>query len=442
MEGSFGFGQQSLWIGDIDVTMTENMIRAAFPPNAGVVGVKFIRDKNTGYPVGYGFIEFSSPAAAQQALRLYNGSPIPGTSRALNLNAAEHGESEGTMHGIYISGLPADATDAKLYMLFAQRYSTVRTAKVIVDPTTGLPRGYGFVKFVGTEDCNRAIAECQGIQMSGKPLRVSPILGSLSAQQQQHQTSLLSSSEPTQQQQYTDATDPNNTTIYVGNLHKGATEEEVLRVFSPCGTVASVRILPGKCCCFVNFATKASAEAAFSLNGLAIGPQRVKLSWGKVPARSVAAVNAAAAAAASSSSSTAHQPLIQHQTTPATSAAAAAGVDPMSVYQAQLNAYQQYYYMYYMQAAAAAAAANATTTTTTATTNSTGSNGGNESVDGMQRTENNAEKKDVHVSHADKVVHRIDVDAENDKLIENGAFTDICPPQLSRPLFGVPYNTP
>ena len=84
MEGGFGFGQQSLWIGDIDATMTENMVRAAFPPSAGVVGVKFVRDKSTGYPAGYGFVEFSSPAAAQQALRLYNGSPIPGTPHTLN----------------------------------------------------------------------------------------------------------------------------------------------------------------------------------------------------------------------------------------------------------------------------------------------------------------------------------------------------------------------
>lgn len=470
METNFGSdnnssGQQSLWIGDIDVMMNENMIRSAFPPSAGVVNVKFIRDKNTGYPIGYGFVEFTSAAAAQQALRLYNGGPIPGSTRTLRLNLAEHSESEGATHGLYVANLPPDVTEPKLHALFSQRYKTVRTVKVILDAATGLPRGYGFVKFASAEERDRALIECQSIQMGGKTLKVSPVQGPQITpefplqQAGQAQAQFAQKAQQQQQPQYTDATDPKNTTIYVGNLHKSATEEDVLRVFSPCGTVSSVKILPGKCCCFVNFANKASAEAAFSLNGLAIGPQRVKLSWGKVPTRNVLMQQ---------QQQQHHQPqqyqLQQPQTVAAPTigmtaaagagagagAAAAAGIDPMSTYQAQLNAYQQYY-MYYMQAWSQAAAAAATATTATGASGTTAvNNTGNPAAAATTTTSTTpgaqippvTETKSAFVSHADKVVHTINVDEENEKYMNENGFADICPPLLSRPLFDVPYNIP
>ena len=432
-------GQQSLWIGDIDLTMNENMIRSAFPPSAGVVNVKFIRDKNTGYPIGYGFVEFTSSAAAQQALRLYNGGPIPGSTRTLRLNLAEHSESEGATHGLYVANLPPDVTEGKLHDLFAQRYKTVRTVKVIFDPATGLPRGYGFVKFVSPEERDRALIECQAIQMGGKTLKISPIQGPqitpehpLQQAAQMQGGFMQPQPQPQPQPQYTDATDPKNTTIYVGNLYKNATEEEVLRVFSPCGTVSSVKILPGKCCCFVNFANKASAEAAFSLNGLAIGPQRVKLSWGKVPTRNVGQQQ--------------QQPVSgipQKVMTPTMGAAAggaagATGMDPMSMYQAQLNAYQQYY-MYYMQALSQAAAAAGNPAAAAGTAGNPAA-----TTAGMAQGVSTGETKNVFVSHADKVVHKINVDEENERFMNenDGGFMDVCPPLLSRPLFDVPYNIP
>lgn len=450
METSFGTDSSSelpsLWIGDIDPTMNENMIRAAFPPSAGVVSIKFIRDKNTGYPIGYGFVEFASSAAAQQALRLYNGHPIPGSTRVLRLNLAEHSESEGATHGLYVANLPTDVTEAKLHALFSQLYKTVRTVKVILDPATGLPRGYGFVKFASQEERDRALIECQSLQMGGKILKVSPIQLPQVAPEFPLQQAGQAQHQPQPQPQYTDATDPKNTTIYVGNLHKNATEEEVMRVFSPCGTVSSIRILPGKCCCFVNFANKASAEAAFSLNGLAIGPQRVKLSWGKAPTRSVPQQPPQPQIASALPRQTV-TPTIGAVATnnPAAAAAAAAtpGMDPMSVYQAQLSAYQQYY-MYYMQALSqAAAAANASTATGTAAATATGTV--NAGVPPQPSAQAQApEKKNVFVSHADKVVHKINVNEENERYMNENrnCFADVCPPLLSRPLFDVPYNIP
>jgi len=57
----------------------------------------------------------------------------------------------------------------------------------------------------------------------------------------------------------------------------------VLRtVFSPYGELVYVKIpTASKGCGFVQFVTRASAEAAFALHGVYIGNHPVRLSWGK-----------------------------------------------------------------------------------------------------------------------------------------------------------------
>jgi RNA recognition motif-containing protein len=41
-----------------------------------LVEVKLIRDKHTGFPAGYGFVEFSTRHAAEEALETLNGQII------------------------------------------------------------------------------------------------------------------------------------------------------------------------------------------------------------------------------------------------------------------------------------------------------------------------------------------------------------------------------
>lgn len=49
---------KSLWIGDVEPWMNENDIAAQFNKIAQVTNVKLIKDKQSGKPVGYGFVEF------------------------------------------------------------------------------------------------------------------------------------------------------------------------------------------------------------------------------------------------------------------------------------------------------------------------------------------------------------------------------------------------
>lgn len=54
------------------------------------------------------------------------------------------------------------------------------------------------------------------------------------------------------------------------------------RAFAPFGPISYVKIPPGKGCGFVSFVHRQSAEQAITqLNGAMIGPNRIRLSWGR-----------------------------------------------------------------------------------------------------------------------------------------------------------------
>ncbi|CAI0412685.1 unnamed protein product [Linum tenue] len=143
-----------------------------------VISVKIIRNKLTGQPEGYGFVEFVSHQAAERVLQSYNGTQMPGTELTFRLNWASFGIGErrpeaGPEHSIFVGDLAPDVTDYLLQETFRTQYMSVRGAKVVTDPNTGRSKGYGFVKFGDENERNRAMSEMNGIYCSTRPMRIS-----------------------------------------------------------------------------------------------------------------------------------------------------------------------------------------------------------------------------------------------------------------------------
>jgi RNA recognition motif-containing protein len=81
---------KTLWIGDIESWMDENYIEQSFT-FARPTSIKIIKDKTTGLPTGYGFMEFPSHDVAQQILASFNGKPVPGTNKSFRLKWGFYG---------------------------------------------------------------------------------------------------------------------------------------------------------------------------------------------------------------------------------------------------------------------------------------------------------------------------------------------------------------
>ncbi|RVW85403.1 Polyadenylate-binding protein RBP47B' [Vitis vinifera] len=169
---------RTLWIGDLQYWVDENYLHSCFAHTGEVISIKIIRNKITGQPEGYGFVEFVSHAAAERILQAYNGTQMPGTEQTFRLNWASFGIGErrpdaGPEHSIFVGDLAPDVTDYLLQETFRAQYPSVRGAKVVTDPNTGRTKGYGFVKFSDEMERNRAMTEMNGVYCSTRPMRIS-----------------------------------------------------------------------------------------------------------------------------------------------------------------------------------------------------------------------------------------------------------------------------
>ncbi|KAF5745686.1 polyadenylate-binding protein RBP47-like [Tripterygium wilfordii] len=287
---------RTIWVGDLQHWMDETYLHSCFAHTGEVSSVKIIRNKQTGQPDGYGFVEFSSRATAEKILQSYNGSMMmPNTEHPFRLNWASFSAGDKRTDAapdlsIFVGDLAPDVTDAMLQETFASRFSSIKGAKVVVDSNTGRSKGYGFVRFADENEKTRAMSEMNGVYCSSRPMRIgvaTPKKSTGYQQQYSSQAVVLAGGHAANgsmgQGSQSDG-ELNNTTIFVGGVDSNVTEEDLRQPFSQFGEVVSVKIPVGKGCGFVQFDTRKSAEDALqSLNGTVIGNQTVRLSWGRSP---------------------------------------------------------------------------------------------------------------------------------------------------------------
>lgn len=142
------------------------------------LAVKVMRNKFTGEPAGYAFVHFQTDEESVDAMHKLNGKPIPGTFPVVRfrLNTASR-EARANMQqerefSVWVGDLSPDVDDYSLYRVFASKYSSIKTAKVILD-TSGYTKGYGFVRFGNEEEQRNALYAMNGYTgLGSKPLKI------------------------------------------------------------------------------------------------------------------------------------------------------------------------------------------------------------------------------------------------------------------------------
>ncbi|KAF2324414.1 hypothetical protein GH714_013789 [Hevea brasiliensis] len=226
-----------------------------------IASIKVIRNKQTGLSEGYGFVEFFTPAEAEQVLQSYTGILMP-IQNSLSVSTGQH--------------LARVTSDQKMHLIF------LFSAKVVFDANTGRSKGYGFVRFGDDSERAQAMAEMNGVYCSSRPMRIGAATPRKSSGYQQQGGY---ASNGAFGQGFQSDGDSTNTTIFVGGLDPNVTDEDLKQPFSQYGEIVSVKIPVGKGCGFVQFGNRSNAEEALQkLNGTVIGKQTVRLSWGRNPA--------------------------------------------------------------------------------------------------------------------------------------------------------------
>ena len=76
----------NIFVGNLSYETTQDDLQAAFATYGSVERVNLVRDRDTGQPRGFAFVEMTDPHAAQTAIAQLNGAELRG--RTMNVNEA------------------------------------------------------------------------------------------------------------------------------------------------------------------------------------------------------------------------------------------------------------------------------------------------------------------------------------------------------------------
>lgn len=76
----------NIYVGNLSFDVSEDNLRQAFEPFGKVSSARIVKDKYSGQPRGFGFVEMAEQAEAQAAIENLNGKELLG--RQINVNEA------------------------------------------------------------------------------------------------------------------------------------------------------------------------------------------------------------------------------------------------------------------------------------------------------------------------------------------------------------------
>lgn len=77
---------KNIYIGNLDHSITEDQLRTLFLAHGAVETATIVRDRDTGQPRGFAFLEMTNDAEANKAIHALNGTTLGG--RTLTVNEA------------------------------------------------------------------------------------------------------------------------------------------------------------------------------------------------------------------------------------------------------------------------------------------------------------------------------------------------------------------
>ena len=159
-----------VFVSNIDQKVTEELLWELFVQAGPVVSVFMPRDKITGDHQGYGFIEFKTESDADYAIKILHliklyTRPIKITKSSNQRKVHDIGAN------IFIGNLDIDVDEKRLYDAFSA-FGPIINARIMRDPVTGIPKGFGFVSYDHFESSDKAIEKMHNQFFSNKVISV------------------------------------------------------------------------------------------------------------------------------------------------------------------------------------------------------------------------------------------------------------------------------
>lgn len=291
--------ESQLWQGDLDPSWTEqNIMDIWVQMGENPVSVKIMRDK-TGRPQ-YCFVTFPTQLAVTSAIQK-NRMQVPGTSKTFNLNWASGSDSRnlssrfgggsgpktGPEFSVFVGDLDHEVTESALFTRFSREYpDAVKQVKIMVDPTTGESKGFGFVRFFSEDAQKRALKEMNGVLVGDRPIKVGLATGGnqdasgglKKAKEAAAPSVTLVQKHPA----LTPFTDPHNSMISIGGITTAITRSELEAHFVEFGNIVLCSVNYRKHVAHIKFLLRSSAQQALVfMHGFIINGCRLTLRWAR-----------------------------------------------------------------------------------------------------------------------------------------------------------------
>ncbi|KAL8803633.1 MAG: hypothetical protein Q9182_003048 [Xanthomendoza sp. 2 TL-2023] len=167
----------SIYVGNLYFDVKEDDVRREFEKAGTIESVKLIMD-GRGLSKGFGYITFTSPEAASNAINMFNQQPFEGRRLTVQyavqrtpLNRGGQRTQNEPSRTLFIGNMAFDLSDQDLNNLF-RGIRNVVDVRVAIDRRTGQPRGFAHADFVDVESAKEAMLELGEKEVNGRRLRV------------------------------------------------------------------------------------------------------------------------------------------------------------------------------------------------------------------------------------------------------------------------------
>ncbi|KAK9071140.1 hypothetical protein SSX86_009708 [Deinandra increscens subsp. villosa] len=249
--GAPQFVPTSLYVGDLEFSVTDAQLYELFNQLGQVVSVRVCRDLSTRRSLGYGYVNYVNPQDAARAIEVLNFTPLNGKAIRIMYSHRDPSVRKSGSGNIFIKNLDKAIDQKALHDTFST-FGNILSCKIATD-STGQSKGYGFVQYDSEESAQQAIEKLNGMLLNDKQVYVGPFL---------------------RKQERDMAVDKTKfTNVFVKNLSESTTDDDLNKAFSEYGPITSAVVMRdadgnSKCFGFVNFENADdAAKAVDGLNG-------------------------------------------------------------------------------------------------------------------------------------------------------------------------------
>ncbi|CAG9860238.1 unnamed protein product [Phyllotreta striolata] len=269
---------KTLYVGNLDVSVSEDLLCTLFSQIGPVKGCKIIREPGND---PYAFVEFTNHQSASTALAAMNKRLFLDKEMKVNWATSPGNQPKqdtSNHHHIFVGDLSPEIETETLREAFAP-FGEISNCRIVRDPQTLKSKGYAFVSFVKKAEAENAIQSMNGQWLGSRSIRTN--WSTRKPPPPRTEKPALRQKQPAFEEIY-NQTSPTNTTVYCGGFASGLTDDLVHKTFAPFGAIQDIRVFKDKGYAFIKFMSKESATHAIeNVHNTEVNGHTVKCFWGK-----------------------------------------------------------------------------------------------------------------------------------------------------------------